>query len=1059
MRNINELIGIVKGINFDGVVNDKEVARLQLWVDKNRNLAIEPRQIKLIKLIDSVLEDKIITDSERETVLVHSERFLEETDNEVNKIYELNGIIEGIVCDGEVNQAEVYRLKNWMDIYGSYVRGHKPSEDLCKIVDDILADGIVTEKEQEQLLQMLSARISGSQFETKLGFLRKQVKARRTIGIDLVDILDNKDAMEEIHKQAEMQLTRALCSYTGIYLTDPEIVVISLVLIAMLKYNGNYYENVRKTYVDLYQRFSEQRVEGLIRSILSRYRTDKEVTCGRTRIISVVLENAIVPSNFLPAFFEFIYDIYKLNFTYSLPTDLYGEFEFIYEGLRNSMLSEQDDIQISVTQKTYKLIKSTKKLIESDIDSVIKLSIIIVKLIDKRVWNKEIKIFNPYLKVGYEKWEKNFRNDTVDDCKYRGKTEFRSRWEPKFLLDKNEIFLVPPIHKVKAQYDYRDIRVVVLNGDNQIYENIQPDIREIIGGYQVSVEKIKIFNPLEKVTYKILAGNEIIYDSKEKLHRNFIVFNIDGQEILNNTDYKGTAIFCYQKEHNKLTSFYSASKYKLASQNVKYADAYIIADEVFNFSSLVKPGIFGKEYENHYLMNIEGTKKFPVYKEIEFLVFESDNIAAKYEILINNRLYKLSDFKNTITEREGVCKYVVDLNIDIPGVYCITVNQIVAGKKNRIAEFNLGLDPSLEVKEEKLDENTYMVNVKTDLTVSEIKTEITVKDFRMDEVKVQCNNGTYIYSIPFDFDIYRLSGEHWRSIADNLWIGDLSQDSIIDIYGTDVDGLLVYSSTGELLEEEIWLKGTGSYRSVSVGFLISYKESYDYVMLVFVKNTKSKKAIFCYNKCVLSEKATEFFYDPVTKKLFITPEFYGKGKVEFEIFNQNKVCVYKSGYLECGQTEEVKEIKSFEQYTICFYEKKKGLMLKKNQVIKQYNKVFYAYEDLIGKAFKINEVSYKSHFYTGVYVQFMQKKTEDVYLGKILGKTASGTYYTSGRWNSVEIKICSEVINDSMEVYITKNGERLAFDKKQYETWRASNYNASNEAVFYKIDMNGVELM
>lgn len=49
MKNINELIGIIKGINFDGVINEKEVLRLQSWVDKNRNLAYEKQQMKLIK--------------------------------------------------------------------------------------------------------------------------------------------------------------------------------------------------------------------------------------------------------------------------------------------------------------------------------------------------------------------------------------------------------------------------------------------------------------------------------------------------------------------------------------------------------------------------------------------------------------------------------------------------------------------------------------------------------------------------------------------------------------------------------------------------------------------------------------------------------------------------------------------------------------------------------------------------------------------------------------------------------------------------------------------------
>ena len=48
MQNINELIGIIKGMNFDGVVNNKEIVRLQSWVDKNRNLAYDKREMELI---------------------------------------------------------------------------------------------------------------------------------------------------------------------------------------------------------------------------------------------------------------------------------------------------------------------------------------------------------------------------------------------------------------------------------------------------------------------------------------------------------------------------------------------------------------------------------------------------------------------------------------------------------------------------------------------------------------------------------------------------------------------------------------------------------------------------------------------------------------------------------------------------------------------------------------------------------------------------------------------------------------------------------------------------
>lgn len=104
------------------------------------------------------------------------------------------------------------------------------------------------------------------------------------------------------------------------------------------------------------------KVEGLIRTLLNNYRTKDDATGTKTRIINVVLAGSIVPSYYLGSFFEFIYDIYKLNFDSNLPDDLYGEFQFVYDGLQNVMRSESDEVQVNVTKKTYKLIKSTKQL-------------------------------------------------------------------------------------------------------------------------------------------------------------------------------------------------------------------------------------------------------------------------------------------------------------------------------------------------------------------------------------------------------------------------------------------------------------------------------------------------------------------------------------------------------------------------------------------------------------------------------------------------------------------------------------------------------------------------
>lgn len=251
MRNINELIGIINGISYDGVINKLEVAKLSSWVKKNRDLSYEQQQARLISVVEKVLEDGIITDEEREMLIENCTQYLSREIDSSARIYELNGIIEGIICDDEINEKEVSNLREWMCVNGAFIRDHKPSKIICEKIDQILEDGIVTQKEQELLLDMLKKRINDTQIETKIEYLKNCVKDRKNLGIDLIDLLDNADAIDIIHNRAERELSLTLNSYSGTYVRDPEIVFVSLVLIGMLYYDGSFYGSVRKTYKSL----------------------------------------------------------------------------------------------------------------------------------------------------------------------------------------------------------------------------------------------------------------------------------------------------------------------------------------------------------------------------------------------------------------------------------------------------------------------------------------------------------------------------------------------------------------------------------------------------------------------------------------------------------------------------------------------------------------------------------------------------------------------------------------------------------------------------------------
>jgi len=1032
MRNINELMGLMEGIDFDNVINDKEVSLIQSWVDRNRNLAHEKQQVELIEILEDVLEDHVITEDEKDRVLNFCSVLRNEVTDEIAKIYELNGIIEGIISDGVVNEPEIRRLESWMKDNSSIVRNYKPAKDLGRIIDDILEDDIVTDEEQEKILGFLKDMIKESQLSIKLDHLRKQVRERNNIGLDLIDLLRDEDAMDRIHDMAEKRLMDSLRSYAGI-IEDKEIVFISLTLIAMLYYDGSYYEGVRDTYLTLYSRFPKHKVEGHIRSFLSRYLTkeeksDKDVLTGaKNAIIKVVLTNALVPRLFLEPFIEFIFDIYRLNFNYDLPDNLYDEFDFVYDCLRSSMLSDDDDFQDNVTKKTYKLIRSTKKLISNgrDLNSLIGLSTIVVRLIDRIFWDKDFTIYNPYLKYGFDKWNATLKRDEYNNVS-RGSKGERSRWEPAFYLDDKNIYLFPPIHRVKGSYDYRDIRIEVLSGGEVVYEKCDPDISLAVGGYTVNGENIRIEDPLNHLSYRLMAGEEIIYSSKEKLYRNVLVFNQDGREIKNCCDYSGTAVFCHKEEQPTLKTITSNRYYILSYLNVKKGDAVAFDNFVFNFSSMVKPGVFGDCYENVYVRK-DTDDRVRLYKEVKYLIFENlRNRGENYEILVNGKRHKLSDFEYTISERGEYNKYEVKFHIDHAGFYSILVNEISNGKTNRIAKFDVAVDYYFCYEITKLDDYTFEYYITGDLSDYAIRGQLELDSFDEKTIKGAYYTEEYYYLIPFMIDAYRISGCGWQPYKQDIWGGDIKEDSVLELYDPEIDELIVYSDTGTVLET-LAVENKGIISRIKVGFICSYKKEYDHLLLLFTKDGVKKHTIFCLNKCYMKDE-TEWYFDSDSGTMLINPWFEGKGNVYCEIHDSSDNKVFRSDSLKNNCTIEVEGILPEEKYAIVFYEKEKGLSLAKPREIKRYYQVFYTPENFVGKDFRIVEVNYDEEKVsipeekiTKLSIHFESRDKEGNYHGEMYEQSPRPGYRCN-IMKPIVAELCSDITSSSIEIFVTKNG-------------------------------------
>lgn len=340
--NLVELIGIIEGINYDGVINDLEIEKLQSWLAHNRQFRNDKVFSKVLDLLECILEDNIITNDEKRELLSFANKYYQDFNNEHDSIVILHGIIAGIICDNVINQDEIDELKRWLE-KSSFLKGNDVYDKVRLLVERVLEDNILTNDERNELFNLFESIMFKSKMELKLKYLMKKIKNRQNIGNDLIELLNDDKFVATIHDKAQKELNEALRSYLGSMLTNNEIIFISLALSAILDYDGNFYEHIHKKYQGLYENYAGQKVDGMIRSIISKYNT---IDTQSSRIINYILMNAIVPMYFLPKFFEFMFDVYKVNFNYYLDENIKDDFKFIYEGLKGSLNHDTDELSL-----------------------------------------------------------------------------------------------------------------------------------------------------------------------------------------------------------------------------------------------------------------------------------------------------------------------------------------------------------------------------------------------------------------------------------------------------------------------------------------------------------------------------------------------------------------------------------------------------------------------------------------------------------------------------------------------------------------------------------------
>ena len=139
-------------------------------------------------------------------------------------------------------------------------------------------------------------------------------------------------------------------------------------------------------------------------------------------------------------------------------------------------------------------------------------------------------------------------------------------------------------------------------------------------------------------------------------------------------------------------------------------------------------------------------------------------------------------------------------------------------------------------------------------------------------------------------------------------------------------------------------------------------------------------------------------------------------------------------------------------------------MLKKNSLLFSTEKTFYAKKDYVGKVFKINTVYFdqfyhgnskeKSYHFNKAYVRIRKVIDSDIFSGEIFVKTMRGEWSLDGV-NPVEVELCSKIIDDTIDVYITNCGDGLLLDFEKHGILNAMEHPTAPLIFYYNLSMKG----
>ena len=139
---INELHGLVKGINLDGEISAAEIEELLHWCSLYAEFKDRAPFCELFPIIASALEDRILSPEEISDIIWMCDS-LKPTSCKYTlisaKMQEFIGLIHGLLADSELTDKEIFALDDWISD-NSELKTCYPFDEIEALLTTVLSD-------------------------------------------------------------------------------------------------------------------------------------------------------------------------------------------------------------------------------------------------------------------------------------------------------------------------------------------------------------------------------------------------------------------------------------------------------------------------------------------------------------------------------------------------------------------------------------------------------------------------------------------------------------------------------------------------------------------------------------------------------------------------------------------------------------------------------------------------------------------------------------------------------------------------------------------------------